>query len=179
MLRRLKAARAARRATPLTRETVGLLQDRIGKIVAERGRCVIAVAGSPGSGKSRCARRIRERGVFSYPPRSVTVIDDLKTSEGTRVSRGGLNKALQADGRVLGFLFDYRAALYLRRADLCILLMAPEGARLDNLRKRSPRSRERYGKARYRLTPLPLFPPRPGLLFVCTEDLAALLEETA
>jgi len=179
MLRRLKAARAARRATPLKRETVGLLRDRIGEIVAERGRCVIAVAGSPGSGKSRCARRIGERGVFSYPPRSVTVIDDLKTPEGTRVSRGGVYKALQAEGRVLGFLFDYRAALYLRRADLCILLMAPEGARLDNLRKRSLRSRERYGKAHYRLIPLPLFAQRPGSLFVCTEDLAALLEVTA
>jgi hypothetical protein len=179
MLRRLKAARAARGATPLTRETIGLLQDRIGKIVAERGRCVIAVAGSPGSGKSRCASRIGERGVFSYPPRSVTVIDDLKTPEGTRVSRGGLYKALHAEGRILGFLFDYKAALYLRRADLCILLMVTEGARLDNLRKRSPRSRKRYGKARYRFTPLPLFAPHPGSLFVCTEDLATLLEGTA
>jgi hypothetical protein len=179
VLRRYKTAGLARRAARDTRNSAVSLRDRIVRIVEEKGRCVVAVAGSPGSGKSRCAVYIGEKGVFSYPARSITVIDDLRTSEGLKLARGGLANTLRNDASTLVFLFDYRAALYLRRADVCVLVVPLEESRLENLKRRSRRSSLRYGGWRYRYPPFPLLPPYPRFLFVCTGDPLALFKETA
>lgn len=179
MLRRYKTAILARRATCSTRNSAVSLRESIADIIDENGRCIVAVAGSPGSGKSRCAGYIRENGVFSYSSRSITVIDDLRTQQGLKIARGGLADRLKNDSNPLVFLFDYKAALYLRRADVCVLVVPPEESRMENLKRRSMRSYRRYGGGRYRYPPYPLLPPSPKTLVVCTGDPLALFKDTA
>lgn len=155
-------------------ERVPELAAEIERVIEEKGAYTVAVAGSPGTGKSKAARFIREHGFFTIPPEKVFVIDDLRGPEGERYRRQELaGMEERAVGKVL-FLFDFRAARYLKRADLGILLQPGEKERIENLKKRSPRSYRRYGKRFYRFPPVPRrF--KQGSLYICRENFHDML----
>lgn len=156
MLCRLNTRRLKRKAIPLDRARLQEFALRIEEVLYKKNICTIAVAGSPGTGKSKAARLLREKGFFTIPPEKLFVIDDLNGPHGERYTRREIDLIIKrAQGKAL-FLFDFKAARYLKKADFGILLHLEEEERLMNLKKRSYRSYRRYRGMYYRLPPFPL-----------------------
>ncbi|KPJ84315.1 MAG: hypothetical protein AMS17_16415 [Spirochaetes bacterium DG_61] len=154
MLRRLNAARLVKKGTCLTRKNVDSFIERIKDVIRKNGRCVIAVTGSPGSGKSVYADFFRKKGFFSFPKDSVSVIDDLRGNNDERYSRKELS--IGQDKNIL-LIFDYRAVLYYRGANFIVILDIGEKKRLENLKNRSMKSYKRYKGFYYRYPPMPFY----------------------
>lgn len=156
MLYRLNACRLKRKGIPLDNVRLQELVLRIEGVLEKKNICTIAVAGGPGTGKSKAARLLRERGFFTLPPERLFVIDDLKGPDGERYSRKEIDLIIRKARGKAFFLFDFRAARYLKRADFGILIHLEEEKRLKNLKKRSERSYRRYRKKYYRIPPFSL-----------------------
>jgi len=132
----------------------------------KRGRCVVTFTGGPGCGKSTLARLVEEDGFFSIPAEKLFIIDDLRGPGGERYSKKQLKALIhQVRGKIF-LLFDYRAAVYLKNADLCIILDLEEEQRLKNLKERSRRGYRRYRGRFYSVPPIPLR-WKPKDVYVC------------
>jgi hypothetical protein len=142
LFRRLNSIRLMRLGTCLTEENIESFVQRIRHVIRERGHCVIAVSGSPGSGKSVYANSIRRNGFFSFSKERVSVIDDLKGN---------------------------RAAVYCNSADFYLIKDILEDKRLKNLKKRSMRSYKRYRGFFYRYPPIP-FRVDPSKVYIWKDD---------
>jgi hypothetical protein len=72
------------------------------------------------------------------------------------------------------FVFDFRAARYLKGADFVVLLEMRENIRINNLKQRSGRSYRRYRKFYYRLPPVPVKVKKEAV-YVCSENMLRYL----
>jgi hypothetical protein len=174
VLYRINAWRLKRKAVSMDSMKLQELVLRIEEVLDKKNICTVAVAGAPGTGKSKAARIIREQGFFRIPPERLFVIDDLKGPGGERYSRKDIDLIIKkAKGKAL-FMFDFRAASYLKKADFGILLHLEEKKRLMNLKSRSERSYRRYRKRYYRLPPFPLrF--NSNNTYVCSENFSDMV----
>ena len=174
MCRRIRTARLMERCLPLDSRTVGGVRDIAVETTRRRGRFSIAVAGGPGCGKTEAARILRERGFPPFKGEELIVIDDLRGPGDRRYRKRDVTALADETERKALVVLDYRACLYLRNADLTIIVAMDEERRLANLRRRSARSAKRYGGRRYGTPPAPR-----GLderrVFVCRESLPELL----
>jgi len=150
----------------LGEKNIPVLKRRIEDTLLKRGRCVVTVAGSPGCGKSTLARRVKEDGFFSIPAEKLFIIDDLRGPGGERYSIRQLKHLMRQAGDKVFLLFDYRAAVYLKNADICIILDLEEEQRLKNLKERSHRGYQRYRGRFYIVSPIPLR-WKPEDVYVC------------
>jgi hypothetical protein len=169
LFRRLNSIRLMRLGTCLTEENIESFVQRIRHVIRERGHCVIAVSGSPGSGKSVYANSIRRNGFFSFSKERVSVIDDLKGNNNERYSRKVLKEVKIEHEKCLLFIFDYRAAVYCNSADFYLIKDILEDKRLKNLKKRSMRSYKRYRGFFYRYPPIP-FRVDPSKVYIWKDD---------
>jgi predicted ATPase len=144
------------------------LEKRINEIMHEQGNCVIAVSGSPGSGKSTIAARVKEEGFLSFGRDTLFVVDDLRGPNGERYSRRDIKKLSGTIPKRILMLFDYRAALYLKRADMCFILRLDEDERIRNLQQRSARSFKKYRNKWYGIPPIP-FSFKKEKVFSCSK----------
>lgn len=184
MFSRIHTKRLIKKAAPFDRETLSCLECFIRDDVKTKGFSLIAIAGSPGTGKSTCARYIAERGFLSFAREQIMVIDDLRNVKSEKdfgyAVRGARYRSRELPGLVgqlenkVLFLFDFKAARYLKKVDILILLHVDESERLKNLRSRSERGYKRYNRRMYRTPPIPLgF--RSERAFVCRESLLNIL----
>ncbi len=168
LIHKINTLRLIGKAQVLGRDNVSSLVRRIESLLSERGSCVIAVTGGPGCGKSTLAHRVKEDGLFSRPAEYFFIIDDLRGPGGERYSRRQLiTVTRQARDKVV-LLFDYRAAVYLKKADLCIVLVLTEEQRLKNLKARSHRGYRRYRGRLHSVSPVPLR-WKPEDVYVCSD----------
>ncbi len=156
LVHKINALRIIKKALKLDEKNIPSLVRRIEGFFSERGGCVISVTGAPGCGKSTLARRAKEEGLFSIPAEKLFIIDDLRGPEGERYSRRQLKTVIRQAGDKVVLLFDYRAAVYLKNADICIILGLEEEQRLKNLKVRSHRGYRRYRGRFYSISPIPL-----------------------
>ncbi len=166
LVRKIYALRIIKKAPNLDEHNTQSLERRIESLFLERGSCVILVTGAPGCGKSTLARRAKEEGFFSTPAERLFIIDDLRGPGGERYSRRQLKTVMRQAGNKVVLLFDYRAAVYLKNADICIILDLEEEQRLKNLKVRSYRGYRRYRSRLYSISPIPLC-WNPQNVYVC------------
>jgi hypothetical protein len=175
---RLYAGWLYKRGRVLHKSTIDAFELHIQEIMEKKGSCTITVIGSPGTGKSTAARVVRAGGLFSIPKEKIVVVDDLFGEKGERYRVKDLKSMSGTLTGKLLILFDYRAARYLKNADIGLILMVGESERLSNLGKRSPRSLKRYRKKFYRMPPIP-FTYKPLNTYVCGEDIVEMLKNYA
>lgn len=144
-----------KRAISLEKENVLQIREKVEHYLGSKGHCIVLFIGSPGSGKSTLARYFREHGFFSIPKERLIIIDDLKGPEKKKYNKKELLQVADTlDNRVL-LVFDYRAAQYVRNADIGIVLIVSEEERIRNLQKRSSWSLKKYRRSLYRFPPIP------------------------
>ncbi len=156
LIRKINALRVVSEAQVMGEKAIPVLERRIEDALSKCGRCIIAVAGGPGCGKSTLARRVKEEGLFYIPAEKLLIIDDLRGSAEEHYSRRQLKTVIQKAVDKVVLLFDYRAAVYLKNADICIILDLKEEQRLKNLKARSNRGYRRYRGRFYSVPPIPL-----------------------
>lgn len=175
MLRRLNGARLRKKGTCLTRQNVDSFVERIKDVIQKNGHCVVAVAGSPGSGKSTCADFIRKNGFFSFSKEDVRVIDDLRGDNHKQYRRKAIKRFSSVQKKNLMFIFDYRSAVYVRKAHIIIILYVEERRRLGYLEKRSWKSYKRYRGFYYKYPPIPLCVD-PSRVYIWKDDMIELFK---
>ena len=155
-IHKLHALRVLKSSPVLDKRTVGILARRVEEIRTEGGKFLVAIAGGPGCGKSTLARHVKKQGLLTRPPEEFFVIDDLRGPEGERYSKRQVRTVIDtvADKTVL--LFDYRAAEYVKNADLVIILAVDEDRRIRNLKNRSHRGYRKYRGRMFSVSPIPL-----------------------
>ncbi len=147
---------------------------KINKILLRNRNCVIAVAGSPGSGKSTVARWIKDRGFLSFSREKLFVVDDLRGPNGERYSRRDVRSLGGALRDRIIMIFDYRAALYLKNADLCFVLQLNEDERKRNLQLRTSRAFKKYSGKFFRFPPVPFTFTRQNI-YSCSKNFLKLI----
>ena len=100
----------------------------------------------------------------------IYVVDDLKGENGERYTKKTIRELNPSQISKLFILIDYRAARYLKKADIGLYIVLNEKERLSNLKKRSPRSFKRYRKRIYRYPPIP-FTYDYKDFYICRENL--------
>jgi predicted ATPase len=155
VLYKINAIRLIKKSVTLDEQGVSQLTGRIMECLNSKGRCVIACAGSPGSGKSTLARLVRKRGFLSIPVEKLFVVDDLKGPGKEKYSRKDLPALVNNLKGLVLLLFDYKAALYLKKADIGIIGIVSEKDRLSRLKNRSAWGYKKYRKKFYRVPPIP------------------------
>lgn len=170
MLYRINGKRLFKRGIYLDKENIPKLIRKIKETVQQKGNCLVCITGSPGSGKSRIANFVKKNGFFSIPQKELLVIDDLRGPNGEQYQKRDLRMIVKTLRGIVILLFDFRAARYLRRADMGIMLRVDEEKRLQNLMNRSNRGYRRYKKKFYRIPPVP-FTFNKGNFYICSEGL--------
>jgi hypothetical protein len=155
-IHKLHALQLLSSAPVLDARTIMSLTRRMEKVRTEEGKCVIAVVGGPGCGKSTLARHVKKEGLICRPPEDFFVIDDLRGPDGERYSKRQVREVVGKIRNKIVLLFDYRAAVYLRDADFCIVLAVDENRRIQNLKNRSSRSYKKYRNSIFKVSPMPL-----------------------
>ena len=174
MLYKLNTKRLIKKGIHLNKKNINQLGERIRESLTSKGRCLIAYIGSPGSGKSTIARLIRQHGFLAIPKEQLFVIDDLRGPDNRKYRRKDLPALIETlNNRVL-FMFDFRAAIYLKRADIGILALVGEEERLQNLKKRSAWGFKKYKRRYYRTPPIPIAFNKRNI-FICPGDVSDLL----
>ncbi|MCK5568072.1 MAG: hypothetical protein KAJ15_00035, partial [Spirochaetes bacterium] len=166
--------RLIKKGIHLNKKNINQLGERIRESLTCKGRCLVAYIGSPGSGKSTIARLIRQHGFLAIPKEQLFVIDDLRGPDNRKYRRKDLPALIETlNNRVL-FMFDFRAAIYLKRADIGILALVGEEERLQNLKKRSAWGFKKYKRRYYRTPPIPIAFNKRNI-FICLGDVLNLL----
>lgn len=175
LLYKINTKRLVKRAVFLDEKNIVFLEKRIKKAVETKGRCVVAVGGGAGSGKSTLARFIKKQGFLSIPKNELFIVDDLRGPEGERYKRKDLGAIVDSINKKVFLLFDFRAALYLKRADICILFMLEEAERVENLKKRSLGRYNKYKKRYYSVPPTP-FSLKTEDTYIVSENIFTILD---
>lgn len=156
MLYKINAKRLINKSTRLTKGNTNQIEKRINDLLTAEGSCRVIFTGAPGCGKSILARAIKQKGFLNLPKNRLFIIDDLRGPDNKKYKRKELPFLIDAiKGRVL-LLFDYKAALYLKKADFCFILDINEEERLNNLKMRSAWGFKKYKSRFYRTPPVPL-----------------------
>lgn len=166
-IRKLHTRQLLTRAPVLDERSVEILTRRLKTLRTEEEKYLIAITGGPGCGKSTLARHVKREGLFARPPQDFFVIDDLRGPEGERYSKRGLKELIEKKRNKIILVFDYRAAEYVRDANLCIVLVVDENRRIQNLKNRSHRGYRRYGNRMFSVSPIPL--KRKSDVYICRE----------
>ena len=174
MLYKINTKRLIKKGVLLNKKNIYQLSERIRESLTSKGRCLVAYIGSPGSGKSTIARLIRQHGFLTIPKEQLFVIDDLRGPENIKYRRKDLPALIETlNNRVL-LMFDFRAAIYLKSADIGILALVGEEERLQNLKKRSAWAYKKYKTRWYRMPPVP-FSFNKNNFYVCSGKIIDLL----
>ncbi len=176
MLHRLHAKTIATRGTILNTNTKTVLHEKIVKTIQRKGTCILIITGSPGIGKTSTAKEIIRNGFMSIEKEQIYVVDDLTGENGERYTKKTIRELNPSPLCKLFILIDYRAARYLKKADIGLYLLLHEGERLSNLKNRSPRSYKRYHKRIYRYPPIP-FSYDCNDVFICRENLLNIVND--
>jgi hypothetical protein len=177
LLYKLNTKRLIDKCVDLGNENSLSLVTKINEIVLQNGNCVIAVAGSPGSGKSTIARWIKDRGFLTFSREKLFVVDDLRGPDGERYRRRDVRSLGNSLRDKIIMIFDYRAAIYLRKADLCFVLQLNEDERRRNLRRRTSRAFNKYSGKFFRFPPVPLTFTRQNI-YNCSKTFIKMLGMT-
>jgi predicted ATPase len=155
VLYKINAKRLIKRSVFIDEKGAAQLTGRIRGCLKSNGICVVACAGSPGSGKSTLARLVKEKGFLSIPKEQLFVVDDLKGPGKQRYRRKDLPELINNLNDKVLLLFDYRAALYLKKADIGIIGIVNEEDRLNYLKNRSSWAYKKYKSRYYSVPPVP------------------------
>ncbi len=158
----------------LNKQNIALLDRGIKGYLASKGHCLVAYIGSPGSGKSTLAREVRQRGFLSFPKDKLVVVDDLRGTVNKKYRRKDIPALIETLNNRILLMFDFRAALYLRKADIVIIAMVKEEERLQNLKKRSAWGFKKYKRRYYRTPPIPITFNKRNI-FICPGEVLDLL----
>jgi Cdc6-like AAA superfamily ATPase len=170
MLHRLHAKWIAKRGMTFNSETKGDLESCIDEIIQRKKSCTLIVIGSPGTGKTTASQEFIKHGFLSYDKSKIYVIDDLTGENGERYTKKSIRKVTHTHEATLLILSDFRAARYIRNADIGLFIVLHEEKRLSNLKKRSQRSLKRYKNRFYRYPPVP-FTYNYEKFYVCHDTL--------
>lgn len=176
MLYRLHAKMIAKKGNAFSKNTKSTIHEIIIKAIQRKGSCILIIAGSPGTGKTFAAKKIIRKGFLSIEKDQTYVVDDLRGENGERYTRMSIRRLNPSQLGKLFILSDYRAARYVRRADIGLYIVLNEEQRLSNLKKRSPRSYKRYRKRFYRYPPIP-FSYGYKDFYICMENLQNILND--
>ncbi|MBA7535061.1 hypothetical protein ES705_27311 [subsurface metagenome] len=144
MLYKTNTKRLIKKGIPLNKENVQQINAKIREFLQQKGHCVVAFIGSPGSRKSTLARFARQNGLLSIPEDKLLVIDDLCGPNNERYRRKDLRTLINALNNKVLLLFDFRAALYVKKADIGIIMLISEENRAQNLKRRSAGGYKKY-----------------------------------
>jgi len=176
MLYRLYARWIAKRSINFNSETKSDFESRINEIIKKKKSCTLIVIGSPGTGKTRASQEFTTHGFLSYDKRQIYVIDDLTGENGERYTKKSIRKLTHTHKATLLIFSDFRAARYIRDADIGLFILLHEEKRLSNLKKRSQRSLKRYKKRFYKYPPVP-FTYNYEKFYVCRDTLLNVLHD--
>lgn len=167
MLYKINAKRLINKSTRLNKGNTSSFEKRINDLLTAEGFCRVVFAGAPGCGKSTLARAIKQKGFLNIPKKQMVVIDDLRDHDNKKYNRKDLSFLIDTLKDKVLLLFDYKAAMYLKKADICILIVINEEERLSNLKKRSAWGYKKYKKRFYRTPPIP-FTYKKSDIYVCS-----------
>ncbi len=167
MLYRLNTKRLINNGIRVNKNNITTISGRITAALNSKGSCMVVFTGGPGCGKSTLARIIKQKGFLNIPKKQMVVIDDLRDHDNKQYTRKDLSFLIDTLKDKVLLLFDYKAALYLKKADICILIVINEEERLSNLKKRSAWGYKRYKKRFYRTPPIP-FTYKKSDIYVCS-----------
>jgi hypothetical protein len=176
MLYRLYARWIAKRGINFNSETKSDFESRINEIIKKRKSCTLIVIGSPGTGKTTAAQEFIKHGFLSFYKSQIFIVDDLTGENGERYTKRSVRKLPHAHKAKLLILSDFRAARYIKNADLGLFIVLQEEKRLSNLKKRSRRSIQRYKKRFYKYPPIP-FSYDYKDFYICMENLQNILND--
>jgi replication-associated recombination protein RarA len=170
LLNKINAKRLINKCIRLNKGNTDLLEKRINDLLTAKGCCYAVFTGAPGCGKSTLARAIKQKGFLNLPKDRQLVIDDLRGPDNKKYSRKELSSLIDTiKDRVL-LLFDYKAALYIKKADFCLILDIDEEERMNNLKKRSAWGFKKYKSRFYRTPPVPLYYNKNNT-FICSGNI--------
>lgn len=169
MLYKINAKRLINKSTHINKGNLIQIEKRITDTLTAKGSCHVVVTGAPGCGKSTLARTIKQKGLLKIPKEQLFIIDDLRGSGRKKYKRKELPILVEALKDQVLLLFDYKAALYLKKADFGVILVIDEKERLNNLRKRSAWGFKKYKNRFYGTPPIP-FTFRKRNIYVCSGD---------
>ena len=170
MLYKIHTKRLIKKGISLNKNNTSQLSSRIEEFLKKKNRCVVLVVGSPGSGKSTLARFIKQKGFLTIPEKQLVIIDDLRGQDKKKYRKQELPILIRNLRNQVLVLFDYRAALYLKRADIVLLTLIKEEERLRYLKKRSAWGYKTYKRRFYRTPPVP-FSYDKKRLYICAGDI--------
>jgi len=174
MIYRLHARGIGKKGDIFNEDSISSFESRVKKILDNKGICTLIIIGSPGTGKTSAAKEFIRRGFLSFEKEKTYVIDDLRGENGERYTKKSIRHFDHLQYGKLLILIDYRAAWYLKNADIGLFITLNEDKRLMNLKSRSPRSLRRYKKRFYRNPPIP-YTYNYKDFYICKENLLTIL----
>ncbi|HDY87757.1 MAG TPA: hypothetical protein ENH82_06515 [bacterium] len=170
MLYKIHAKSIIKKGIPLNRNNIKQIGSRVTELLSAKGSCQVIFAGGPGSGKSTLARVIKQKGFLNISKKQLVIIDDLQGPDNKKFKKKELPLLVGAYKNRVLLLFDYKAALYLKNADIGIIIVVTEEERLRNLKKRSTWGYKKYKKRFYRIPPVP-FTYKQSDTYVCSGNI--------
>ena len=167
MLYRLNTKRLINNGIRVNKNNITEIREKITAALNNKRSCQVVFTGGPGCGKSTLARIIKQRGFLNIPKKQIVIVDDLRGRDNIKYRSKDLpllNEKLR--DKVL-LLFDYKADIYLKKADTCILIVINEEERLNNLKKRSAWGYKKYKRRFYRNPPIP-FTYKKSNTYICS-----------
>jgi len=155
-IKKFHAKALIKNGTVLEGNTLNLFRDKVKNTFSVKNKVLIGISGSPGSGKTFIAKKIKSKGFFDFKEDEIFIIDDLKDLNNKKYTKKELHTLINKIKNKAIIIFDYRVACYLKNLDFLIVLLPSELERLKNLGMRSIKSLQRYGNRFYRLPPIPL-----------------------
>ena len=144
-----------KKAIFLNKDSIHLFKKNVRNIYSVKKKLIIALIGSPGSGKSYLINSLSDNG-FLFKNFKYIIIDDLRDIEGKKYDKKELKYLFQNFHNVIFIVSDYRACKYLKEVDIIISIIIDESERIANLKKRNSKLFNLYKKKIFSISPIPM-----------------------